>query len=72
LANIIIKDKTKFGYTRSEQEQNLRREGMRSLSDEQLDRVKFLEKRLKNEQGMRESQIGQHVVGGDSGIKPDA
>lgn len=72
MANIIIKDKTKFGYTRSEQEQNLRREGMRSLSDEQLDRVKFLEKRLKNEQGMRESQIGQHVVGGDSGIKPDA
>lgn len=72
MANIIIKSKTKFGYTRSEQEDNLRREGMRSLSDEQLDRVKFLEKRLKNEQGMRESQIGQHVVGGDSGIKPDA
>ena len=71
MANIIIKNKTKFGYTRSEQEQNLRREGMRSLSDEQLDRVKFLEKRLKNEQGSKENYIGQHVVGGDSGIRAD-
>jgi len=71
MANIIIKNKTKFGYTRSEQEQNLRREGMRSLSDEQLDRVKFLEKRVKNEQGSTDNYIGQHVVGGDSGIKTE-
>jgi len=69
MANIIIKNKTKFGYTRSEQEQNLRKEGMASLSDEQLDRVKFLEKRLKNEQGSTENLVGQHVVGGDSGIR---
>jgi len=69
MANIIIKNKTKFGYTRSEQEQNLRREGMRSLSDEQLDRVKFLEKRVKNEQGSTENNIGQHIIGGDSGIR---
>ena len=71
MANIIIKNKTKFGYTRSEQEQNLRREGMRSLSDEQLDRVKFLEKRVKNEHGSKENFVGQHVVGGDSGIKTE-
>ena len=69
MANIIIKNKTKFGYTRSEQEQNLRREGMRSLSDEQLDRVKFLEKKLKDQTGAKESQIGQVHIGGDSGIK---
>ena len=67
----IIKGKAKFGRTRSEQEQNLRREGMRSLSDEQLDRVKFLEKRVKNEQGSKENFVGQHVVGGDSGIKTE-
>jgi hypothetical protein len=67
----IIKGKTKFGRTRSEQEQNLRREGMRSLSDEQLDRVKFLEKRLKNEQGSTENYVGQNVIGGDSGIKTE-
>jgi hypothetical protein len=67
----IIKGKAKFGRTRSEQEQNLRREGMRSLSDEQLDRAKFLEKRLKNEHGSKENFIGQHIVGGDSGIKTE-
>jgi hypothetical protein len=69
MANIIIKGKTKFGYTRSEQETNLRREGMRSLSDEQLDKARFLEKKLKEQTGAKDSNIGQHVIGGDSGIK---
>lgn len=72
MANIIIKSKTKFGYTRSEQEDNLRREGMRSLSDEQLDRCKFIEKKVKESTGSKENNIGQHIIGGDSGIKPDA
>ena len=63
---IIIKGNAKFGKTRSEQEENLRREGMRSLSDEQLDRVKFLEKRLKNELGSTHSIIGQEHIGGES------
>ena len=71
MANIIIKNKTKFGYTRSEQEQNLRREGMRSLSDEQLDRCKFLEKKFKDQTGAKESHVGQHIIGGDSGIKTE-
>lgn len=71
MANIIIKGKTKFGYTRSEQEQNLRREGMRSLSDEQLDRVKFLEKKVRESTGSKENTIGQHIIGGDSGIKAE-
>jgi len=68
---IIIRGKSKFGRTRSEQEQNLRKEGMSSLNDEQLDRVKFLEKRVKNEQGSKENFIGQHIVGGDSGIRSE-
>lgn len=72
MANIIINGKTKFGYTRSEQEQNLRREGMSSLSDEQLDRCKFLEKKIKESTGSKENTLGQHIIGGDSGIKPDA
>lgn len=66
---IIIRGRAKFGRTRSEQEINLRKEGMSSLSDEQLDRVKFLEKRVKNEQGSKDNYIGQHVIGGDSGIR---
>jgi len=69
MANIIIKGKTKFGYTRSEQEHNLRKEGMVSLSDEQLDRCKFLEKKFKNQTGAKESQIGQNVIGGEPGVK---
>jgi len=68
---IIIRGKSRFGRTRSEHEQNLRKEGMSSLSDEQLDRVKFLEKRVKNEQGSKENFIGQHIVGGDSGIRSE-
>ena len=71
MANIIIKNKTKFGYTRSEQEANLRKEGMRSLSDEQLDKCKFLEKKFKDQTGAKESQIGQTAIGGDSGIKTE-
>ena len=66
---IIIRGKTKFGRTRSEQEENLRKEGMTSLSDEQLDRLRFVEKRVKKEQGSKDNFIGQHVIGGDSGMR---
>jgi len=73
MANIIIKGKTKFGHTRSEQEQNLRRDGMRSLSDEQLDYCKYVEKKVKEGTGSKENFLGQTVIGGDSGIKiPDS
>lgn len=68
---IIIRGNTKFGKTRSEQEENLRKEGMKSLSDEQLDRVKFLEKKVKESTGSKENTIGQHIIGGDSGIKTE-
>ena len=40
-----IRKKPKIGKTRSEQEENLRKEGMRSLTDEQLDKCKHLEKK---------------------------
>ena len=71
MSNIIIKGQTKFGKTRSEQEDNLRKEGMRSISDEQLDRMKFIEKRAKDTVGSKPDFISQHVVGGDSGIKTE-
>ena len=63
MANIIIKGKSKFGYTRSEQEENLRREGMRSLSDEQLDRLKYIERKFKNETNAPSSFTGQEHIG---------
>ncbi len=43
---IIIKDKPyRFGKKRSEQESNLRKEGMATMTEEQLDKCKFLEKK---------------------------
>lgn len=71
MANIIIKGKTKFGRTRTEQEQNLRKEGMHSLSDEQFDHMKFVEKKLKNEFGSVNNFVGQEHVIGKSDIKFD-
>jgi hypothetical protein len=66
---IIIRGNAKFGRTRSEQEENLRKEGMRSLSDEQLDKCKFIERKIRDSCGSKENVVGQHVIGGDSGIK---
>jgi len=43
---IIIKNKPyRFGKRRSEQERNLRKEGMVTITDEQLDKCKFLERK---------------------------
>lgn len=43
---IIIKNKPyRLGKTRSEQEKNLRKEGMVTITDEQLDKCKYLERK---------------------------
>jgi hypothetical protein len=68
---IIIKGSTKFGRTRSEQEQNLRREGMRSLSDEQLDKCKYMEKHIAEQLGSKDNYVRQDELGGTSGIKSE-
>ena len=65
----IIKNKAKFGHTRSEQETNLRKEGMRSLSDEQFDHMKFVEKKIKDKFGSTENFVRQDQVRGKSDIK---
>jgi len=70
MANIIIQRPDTFGKTRSEQEKNLRSEGMRSLTDEQLDRVKYLEKKHKEKTGSSKNFIGQEIVGGKN-IPPE-
>ena len=71
MANIIIKGKTKFGYNRSEQEANLRKEGMSSLSEEQLDKCKYIEKKQRDIFGLKESFIDQGHLGGNNGIKTE-
>lgn len=46
MAFIIIKKRPyRLGRHRSEQEENLRKDGMKTISDEQLDKCKFLEKK---------------------------
>jgi len=46
MAAVIFKDRPyRLGKHRSEQEENLRKEDMRTMTDEQLDRCKHLEKK---------------------------
>lgn len=46
MAFVILKDRPyRLGRHRSEQEENIRKEGMATMTDEQLDRCKFHEKR---------------------------
>jgi len=55
---IIIRGKNTYGKTRREQEENLRKEGLQSMDEEKLDKLKFLEKKL----GMKKGFIGQADV----------
>ena len=48
---IIIKGKSNLGRTRSEQEQNLRKEWGSTITDEQFDKIKHLEKKAKDKFG---------------------
>ena len=59
LANIIIKGKTRTGKTRSEQEENLRKEGWGTMSDENLAKTKYLERRAKEEWNSDKNFISQ-------------
>jgi len=58
MPEIIIKWKLKHGKTRSEIEQNLLKEGWgSSLTEEQLDKCSFLEKKWKDQTGAEYSRI---------------
>jgi len=52
MANIIIPTHDKLGKTRSEHEENLRKEWGHTMTDEQLDKLKFLERKRKDKLGM--------------------
>lgn len=54
---IIIRGKTKFGRSRSEIEHNVRKEWGHTMTDEQLDKVKFLEKKAKEVTGAEASDF---------------
>lgn len=62
MANIIIPKCDTFGKTRSEQEENWRREGYQSMTDEQLDKLKYLERKIKEKTGQGKNFIrGQDI-----------
>jgi hypothetical protein len=45
--HIIIRGKNTYGKTRGEQEANLRKDGMGSMTEEQFDKCRWAEKKLK-------------------------
>ena len=60
MVGIIIKDKPyRYGKTRSEQEANLRKDGMQTMTDSQLDKCKYLEKKT----GFRLSFFAKSAIG---------
>lgn len=61
MANIIT-SKSKIGRTRSEQEENLRKEWGATITDEQLDKMKFVEKKARDITGSRDNFIGAHDI----------
>lgn len=62
MPNIIIRKPDSFGKTRSEQEKNMRKEWGGSLTDEQLDKCQYLEKKLKEKTGKEKSFLGGHEI----------
>ena len=59
---IIIRGKSKIGRTRSEHEENLRKEWGPTITDEQLDKCKHLEKIAKEDLGSKDNFISAHVL----------
>jgi hypothetical protein len=62
MANIIIKKNDGLGKTRSEHEENLRKEWGSTMSDSQLDKLKYLERKIKDKTGSAKNFIrGQDI-----------
>lgn len=63
MANIVIKKHDDLGKTRSEIEENLYKEwGTRAMSEEKLDKLKFLERKRKEKWGFDKQWVGQDRV----------
>lgn len=65
MVHIIIRGKDehhKVGRTRSEQEENIRKEWGHTMTDEQLDKCKWLEKKIKDRTGQSKNFIPGHHI----------
>lgn len=62
MANIIIPKPDSFGKTRSEHEENMRKEWGHTMTDGQLDKLKYVERKLKERTGSDKNFIrGQDI-----------
>ena len=62
MVEIIIRKPGSFGRSRSERESNLNQEGMFSLTEEQIDKCKFLEKKLEEETGSKKTNLSHYHI----------
>ena len=62
MANIIIPKPDSLGKTRSEHEENLRKEWGPTMTDEQLDKLKYLERKVKEKTGQSKNFIRGHDI----------
>lgn len=58
---IIIKGKNTYGKTRAEQESNLRKDGLKGMSEEHHDKCKWVEKKHGIKQGFVPSTDLEHI-----------
>ena len=62
MANIIIRKPDNYGKTRSEHEENLRKEWGHTMTDEQLDKLKYMERKIREKTGQSKNFIpGQNI-----------
>ena len=62
MANIIIKKPDNYGKTRSEHEENMRKEWGHTMTDEQLDKLKYMERKIREKTGQSKNFIpGQNI-----------
>ena len=62
MAFVHIRKPESFGRTRSEQETNMRKEWGPTMSDESLDKLKFLERKKRDWDGSRKNFLGGHEI----------
>ena len=65
MTHIIIRGKDeqhKYGKTRSEQEKNIRKEWGSTMTDEQLDKLQFIEKKKKEKDGSTKNFFPCHHI----------
>ena len=62
MANIIIKNRNTIGHTRSEQEANMRKEWGPTMSDENLDKCRYLERKIKDATGSTHNFLKQTKI----------